>query len=148
MKEIITTKRLSSHDLIYLEKYVSEISSQTKHISDIAKWLISIEIVMANFYLVLFAFFSKEKIIDNTYLIFISLLLVVVSILLSMVAVIPKKWKVNTDLIRGNSGKNELSIEEFFIKSAAYKYKYVSSSLLLLLLSFIFTAYLIFLNWK
>jgi hypothetical protein len=151
MDNIIKTQHISDSDELYIQQYQNDVIKQAQNISDIAKWLIGLEISIANFYLGIFVFLGeKDIIIKDTYLAYMALVLMILSLIFSIMTVFPKKWKVNINIIqkKNHQKNNELSIEEYFFKVARYKYYMLLSSIVFLFSAFSSMVFLILLNWS
>jgi hypothetical protein len=116
----------SPNDIALLEKFSNEIVKQSDRLDDLAKQLFTLELAIPGIYATVLKLVSGEKgVFVHSSFLYITLLLWFMAFATTLVSLFPRKYQVMQDVARRDtpSDSEKLSVEEFYISSAAYKYR-------------------------
>ena len=133
----LTTKPLDSYHKKLKDKYAESFAEQSNLMNKLAQQLLSLELAIPGLYATFFKLIRSDKsVMQENYAIYAAFGLWLISLILNLVALIPRKWKVNRELlVRNPESKNpELGIEDFFLESACYKRRLIIASTVLFFL--------------
>jgi cytochrome c biogenesis factor len=128
------------------QKFYESLAAQSDLMDKVSAQLLTLELAIPGLYAAVLKLVSGDKatvaLSPFFYLTFACWLLVLA---LTLVAIIPKKWKVNPELLRQTPQKMaaELGIEDFFEKSAERKRGLIIASSLLFFAGIVSAAYTI-----
>lgn len=120
----ISTRPPSSAEKLLQEKFVESIAGQSEQMDKLGQYLITLELAIPGLYATVLKLMSGDKatlaISPAIYLAFICWF---VALLLTLISLIPRSWKVDPRIMKQDSSKQvaDLGIEDFFHKTAQHK---------------------------
>lgn len=130
----VQTQPPSPTDEVLLKKFDEDFADQANRIADMAKQLITIELAIPGLYATILKLLQgKETFVKLGWPVYLIFGFWFLALLLSLAALLPKKYKVDRSVIRRDPIQQltpPLSLEAYFIISATYKYNWVCASCL------------------
>jgi hypothetical protein len=127
----IPTQPPSEQDNHLREKFQDAVAGQSDLMDKLAERLITLQLAIPGLYATVLKLAAGDKatVLAN-WAFYVTFALWLLALVLTLAALTPRKWKVNSDLVRQcpTITSKELSIEDFFKKSAAYKRKLLIAS--------------------
>jgi hypothetical protein len=133
-KNTITTRPLTDNEEFLRRKFYEAIVVQIETLDKICERLITLELAVPSLYVTILKLIRGDGgILTINYALYISFSCWLVSLILTMLALLPRKWKVDLSILRQDPGKlsDGLGIEDFYEKSASYKLYLVAFSCVL-----------------
>lgn len=120
----LTTRPPDSYEEKIKEKYAESFANQSDLMDKLAQQLLALELAIPGLYATALKLISGDKAtlpVNN--LLYVTFGLWVVALGLTLMALTPRAWKVNPDIMLQDpeSTSGELGIKDFFAKSAGYK---------------------------
>ena len=140
----IVTRPINENEKLLRMKFYESITKQSDLMDEISKQLITVELSIPGLYAIILKLMRGEAAIVNIrtefYFAFICWS---IALLFTFIAITPKNWIIDPELYKQDPKKtNEtLGIEDFFMKSAQYKRKYVIASSILFFLGVFFASF-------
>lgn len=119
-------------DKLLIEAYQQEIIKQSERFEAIAKDLLQLELAIPGLYVAALQFIKTPESL-STFLIVLTFLFWFLALVLTIVALLPKRWSVLDHTVRRTQVVNktdDLTIEEYFQESTKFKRKFVIASIL------------------
>ncbi len=146
-KQIIPTSPLSDEEEILIKKFIESITKQSDLMDKLGVQILTIyDLAIPGIYATALKLVRGE---DATLLIKPALYLTFIcwftSLVLTLIALIPKKWKVDPTIIQQDPNKmtEGLGIEDFFNQSALYKRRLIIPSCLIFFIGIISSVFTI-----
>lgn len=123
--EPLATKPVSPTSKLLRDKFYEQFAAQSDQMDALARQLITIELAIPGLYATVLKLTQGDKAtlaVDNWfYFTFASWFL---ALALTLAALFPRTWRVDPTILKSDpTGRGErLSLEDFFYKSARYKY--------------------------
>ncbi len=119
----ISTRPPSGSEKLLKEKFAESIAGQSEQIDKLGQQLITLELAIAGLYGSALKLMSGGKATLATTPALYSFGFWFLALLLTLISLIPRKWKVNRSIMKQHSSQEteELGIEDFFYKTAQYK---------------------------
>lgn len=132
--ESIPTRPLTDHEKLMREKFSESIVAQSGLVDELSKQLFTLELAIPGLFATVVKLVGGDKtiiIVNAAFMITVGCWLI--ALLLTLIAMIPKKWVVDPSILKQDPQKmsEALGIEDFFEKSAQYKRRLVIASSLL-----------------
>ncbi len=142
----IQTIPVSEEDKLLRAKYYESVAAQSDLMDKLSEHLLTLELAIPGLYATVLKLVGGDgaKVIVNPAF-YITLVLWLVALGLTLLALIPRKWKVNPDILKQDAKKlaKELGIQDFFEQSAAYKRRLLIASSLLFFAGIVSAAFTI-----
>ena len=120
----ISTRSLNDNEKLMREKFYENIVTQSDLMDKLSERLLTLELAIPGLYATMLKLVAGDKatLMVNAPL-YITFGCWLLALALTLVALIPKKWKVDPGILKQDPQKNSegLGIEDFFEKSANYK---------------------------
>jgi hypothetical protein len=120
----LVTRPPNTYEEKIKEKYAESFANQSDLMDKLAQQLLTLELAIPGLYATVLKLIwgDKATVARNTML-YVTFAVWMVALGLTLVALIPRQWKVNPDIMLQdpNSTTGELGIKDFFTKSARYK---------------------------
>lgn len=131
-KKTLTTTPPSARDELLRNRFDEVFVSQGERLDEIAKLLVTIDLSLPALYATVLKLIAGNEAVLEVGRIDIGVFILwFIALLLSLGALMPRRYQVDRDLIiRSPSNKSvyPLSIDEFFRKSAQYKFRLIIAS--------------------
>ena len=130
----LATRPIETHEEKIKEKYAESFANQSDLMDKLAQQLLTLELAIPGLYATVLKLVAGDKatvVVDK--MLYTTFCLWVVALGLTLMAFVPRKWKVNPQIMRQdpNSTTGELGLKDFFVKSAQYKRKLLIVSAIL-----------------
>jgi len=123
-EEMVEASTLSTIDKKIKEKFAEDIANQSKLMDDLAKLLISIELGTPALYATVLKLVGGENAtVENGFALGVTFFLWFMALLLTFLAIFPKKYKVDSNRLD--------KIEVFYYESAKHKAEWLGWSMVL-----------------
>ena len=130
--KIISTRPLDENEKVLQKKFYENIAAQSERVDSLSAHLLSIELAIPGIYATVLKLISGDGVsLGNTGAVRFTFLLWFVALILTLIALTPKKYAVNTDLFIQDPERMEedgMGIEDYFSKSAQYKRRFALAS--------------------
>jgi len=130
----ISTRPLNDNEKLLREKFYASIVAQSDLMDKLAERLLTLELAIPGLYATALKLVSGDKatVIVNAAF-YITFACWILALILTLLALTPKKWTVDTSIIKQDAKKfsESLGIEDFFNQSALYKRRLIVASSLL-----------------
>ncbi len=124
--DVIKTRPLRKEEDLLLERFYAAVAGQSALMDKLAQTLLTVELAIPGLYATTLKLVSGDKeSLGLSYALYVAFGCWLIALAMTLFAVFPKKYKVNTDEIR-NTPK---SIETFFYKSARDKWYLLLASI-------------------
>ena len=145
----IQTTPLADEDTFLQQKYRESVVSQADLMDKLATQLITLELAIPGLYATVLKLVQGETatLPANARLLYLTFGCWLLALILTLIALTPKKWKVNKNVMIQDPRQYEsdgLGIEDFFFQSARYKKQLLIPASLLLWAGIFFAALLVF----
>ena len=145
----VQTRPLSDEDTFLQQKYRESVVSQADLMDKLAAQLITLELAIPGLYATVLKLVQGDKVTlpANPWLLYLTFGFWLVALILTLAALMPKKWKVNKNVMIQDPRHYErdgLGIEDFFFQSARYKKQLLLPATLLLWAGIFLAALLVF----
>ncbi len=131
-EEIIPTRPLDENEKLLQKKFYEDIAAQSERVDSLSAQLLSIELAIPGIYATVLKLISGDGTsLGNTTLVKFTFLLWFIALILTLIALTPKKYAVNTDVFIQDPTLIEeegMGIEDYFSKSAQHKRKFAIAS--------------------
>jgi hypothetical protein len=120
----LTTRPPDSYEEKIKEKYAESFANQSDLMDKLAQQLLALELAIPGLYAAVLKLTSGDKAtVPVNNMLYVTFGLWVVALALTLMALMPRKWKVNPEIMQRDpkSTTGELGIKDFFAKSARYK---------------------------
>ena len=120
----LTTRPPDSYEEKIKEKYAESFANQSDLMDKLAQQLLALELAIPGLYATVLKLISGDKAtVPVNNMLYVTFGLWVVALGLTLMALMPREWKVNPDIMLQDpkSTTGELGIKDFFAKSARYK---------------------------
>ena len=120
----LTTRPPDTYEEKIKEKYAESFANQSDLMDKLAQQLLALELAIPGLYATVLKLISGDKAtVPVNNMLYVTFGLWVVALGLTLMALVPRKWKVNPEIMRQDpkSTTGELGIKDFFAKSARYK---------------------------
>ena len=130
----ISTRPLNDQDKLLRSKFYESIVAQSDQMDKLGERLFTLELTIPGLYATVLKLVAGDaatlKVNVALYITFICWL---AALLLTVVALTPKTWKVDVSVLKQDPEKfsEGLGIEDFFFESATYKHRLLVASVLL-----------------
>ena len=146
---IITTEPLSDEAVFLQQKYRESIANQTELMDKLATQLITLELAIPGLYATVLKLVQGDKatLPANPFLLYLTFGCWLAALILTLIALTPKTWKVNKNVMIQDPNYYEsqgLGIEDFFTHTAQYKKMFLIPAILLLWAGIFLAALLVF----
>ncbi len=121
-KTPLPTRPLTSADTILRDKFAESIVGQSELMDKLGQQLITLELAIPGLYatvLKLIAGDAGTVVVNNWFWGAFGCWLL--SLLLALISLIPRRWQVDTNILKADPKSNVIGIEDFYYKSARYK---------------------------
>ena len=127
----IPTRPVSDNENQLRQKFYESIASQSELMDKVSQSLLTLELAIPGVYATMVKLMGGEKaaiIVSPAF--YITFICWLSALILTFVALTPKKWVVDPDLLKQDPEKMSegLGIEDFFVKTAQYKRRLVIAS--------------------
>jgi hypothetical protein len=142
----ISTRPILDHEKLLREKFYQNVTTQSDLMDKLSERLLTLELAIPGLFATVVKLMRGDKAMIAVnpafYVTFICWLLALV---LTLVALTPKEWKVDPTLLRQNPQKYSegIGIEDFFERSARYKRRLIAASSILFFAGIIAAAFTI-----
>lgn len=123
-KNTITTRPINENEDFLRRKFYETIVAQNELLDKISERLITLELAVPSLYVTILRLVRGDnEVLVINYALYTTFACWLVSLILTMMALFPRKWKVDLSIIRQDPDKfkDGLGIEDFYEKSANYK---------------------------
>jgi hypothetical protein len=123
-KNTITTRPINENEDFLRRKFYETIVAQNELLDKISERLITLELAVPSLYVTILRLVRGDNgVLVINYALYTTFACWLVSLILTMMALFPRKWKVDLSIIRQDPDKlnDGLGIEDFYEKSANYK---------------------------
>ena len=130
-EKIISTHPPDENDNLLRKKFYEDIAAQSERMDSLSAHLLTIELAIPGIYAtVLKLIQGGDALVGNTETVQLTFALWFLALVLTLIALTPKKWKIDTTiLIQDPALMDEgLGIEDYFSKSAQYKRRFAIAS--------------------
>jgi hypothetical protein len=130
----ISTRPLSDQEKLLRQKFYESMAAQSDLMDRLAERLLTLELAIPGLYATAVKLMGGEKTTINVNAaVCIAFGCWLIALALTLIALTPKKWHVDTAILKQDSEKYSegLGIEDFFEKSALYKRRLLISSSIL-----------------
>ena len=120
----LATRPPNTYEVKLKEKYAESFAKQSDLMDKLAQQLLTLELAIPGLYAtVLKLVAGDEATVPINKLLYVTFGLWVVALALTLLALMPRAWKVNIEVMQQdpNSTTGELGLKDFFVKSAHYK---------------------------
>ena len=120
----LTTRPPDTYEEKIKEKYAESFANQSDLMDKLAQQLLVLELAIPGLYATVLKLISGDKAtVPVNNMLYVTFGLWVVALGLTLMALMPREWKVNPDIMLQDpkSTTGELGIKDFFAKSARYK---------------------------
>jgi hypothetical protein len=120
----LTTRPPDTYEEKIKEKYAESFANQSDLMDKLAQQLLALELAIPGLYATVLKLISGDKAtVPVNNMLYVTFGLWVVALGLTLMALIPREWKVNPEIMLQDpkSTTGELGIKDFFAKSARYK---------------------------
>lgn len=133
----LPTSPLTDDDTILQQKYREAVAGQAELMDKLGAQLITLELAIPGLYATVLKLVQGETatLPANNNLIYLTFACWLLALLLTLIAIIPKRWNVNQNVMIQDPRRYQsdgLGIEDFFHQSARYKMRLLIPSSLLL----------------
>lgn len=142
--DILSTEPLSENEKLLRQKFYESITEQSKVMDQLSERLLTLELAIPGGYAAILKLIRGE---NATLVINLAMYLALASwflaLILTLVALIPKKWVVILSLLKQDPQKfaDGLGIQDFFEQSAAYKRRLLIASSILFFIGIFFAIF-------
>ena len=134
-EDVITTRPLDENEKLLQKKFYEDFAAQSERVDSLSAHLLTIELAIPGVYATVLKLISGDGAsLGNTGTVQFTFLLWFIALILTLIALSPKKYAVNTDVFIQDPALIEeegMGIEDYFSISAQYKRKFVLVSSLL-----------------
>jgi hypothetical protein len=125
-EDVIKTRPLRKEEDLLLERFYAAVAGQSSLMDKLAQTLLTVELAIPGLYATILKLVSGDKeSLDLSHALYVAFSCWLIALAMTLFAVLPKRYKVNTDELR-NTPK---SIETFFYKSARDKWYLLMTSI-------------------
>ena len=122
--KFLATRPTNSLEKKLIEKYAESFADQSELMDKLAQQLLTLELVIPGLYATALKLVAgDDATMSINALLIVSLGLWFAALVLTLLALSPREWKVNTTIMQQDpdSTSDELGIKEFFSRTARYK---------------------------
>ena len=129
-KKIISTRPENENEKLLRKKFYEDIANQSERVDSLSAHLLTLELAIPGVYATVLKLISGDTALGNTATVRLTFLLWFIALILTLVALTPKKYAVNPDIFIQDSAHIEegMGIEDYFSKSAQYKRRFALAS--------------------
>jgi hypothetical protein len=130
----VLTRPPSENDKLLRQKFYESIAAQSELMDKLGERLLTLQLGIPGLYAAVVKLTSGDKAtVTFDWLLLITLGCWLVALTLTLVALTPRNWRVNTSVLKQDPKKfaEGLGIEDFFTQSAQYKRRLLTASSLL-----------------
>lgn len=131
-ENIISTRPLNENEKMLQKKFYEDIATQSARVDSLSVHLLGIELAIPGIYATVLKLISgDDATLGNTGTVYITFFFWFIALVLTLVALTPKKYTVNRDVFIQDPERMEqdgLGIEDYFSKSAQYKRRFALAS--------------------
>ena len=123
-EEIISTRPLDENEKLLQKKFYEDIANQSERVDSLSAHLLTLELAIPGIYATALKLISGDGVnLGNTGTVRFTFLLWFVALILTLIALTPKKYAVNTDVFIQDAERMDegMGVEDYFSKSAQYK---------------------------
>lgn len=138
---------LSPGDVLLRQKFYERYAAQAEQMDALARQMITVELAVPGLFATILALLAGDKAtVPVSGWIIAAFLAWLASGILTFVALFPRTYRVDTDMLQMDPEDegDVLGIEDFFRRSASYKYRLLLASAILFWLGIIFALILLF----
>ena len=138
----ISTRPLNENEKLLREKFYESIAAQSELMDKLGERLLTLELAIPGAYVVALKLFYGENItITPGTLWYVAFVLWFASLILTLRALWPQKWKVDITVLKQDPAKfsEGIGIEDFFEKSASHKQWLISLASVLFFVGIVVT---------
>lgn len=132
-KQIVPTRPLSDNENKLREKFYESITAQSELMDKLGERLLTLELAIPGLYATVLKLLHGDNatLVPNAAL-YITFGCWLLALLLTMLALTPKKWRVDRSVLKQDPEKPDagLGVEDFFTQSALYKRRWLFASAL------------------
>ena len=143
---IIPTVPEDPGDEILRQKFYESVAEQDRLVSKVTGQVLTVELAIPGLYATVLQLLRGESgTIDLSLAFYLTYACWLLALLLTLVALIPRKWQVDPDILAQDPRKKikVLSLKEFFYRSAAYKRRLLIASCVLFFAGILFAGFTI-----
>jgi hypothetical protein len=146
----VQTRPFSDEDTFLQQKYRESVVSQADLMDKLATQLITLELAIPGLYATVLKLVQGDKATlpaNNPWLLYLTFGSWLLALILTLIALTPRKWKVNKNVMIQDPRHYEsdgLGVEDFFFQSARYKKQLLIPASLLLWAGIFLAALLVF----
>lgn len=132
--EPIPTRPLDENEKLLRQKFYESVAAQSDLMDSLAERLLTLELAIPGLYAAILKLVSGEKAtLTLNAAFYIAFACWAAALLLTLAALMPRKWVVDTSILKQAPQKfsESLGIEDFFNRSALYKRRLLMASSLL-----------------
>lgn len=123
-KQPIPTRPRNTQEIKLIEKYAESFANQGDLMDKLAQRLLTVELAIPGLYATVLKLVAGDKAtVPVNYFLYVTFGLWVLALALTLMALLPRAWKVNTEIMQRDPGSTtgEIGLKDFFVKSAKYK---------------------------
>ena len=141
--EPLSTRRQNTYEIKLKDRYAESFANQSDLMDKLAQRLLTMELAIPGIYATMLKLIAGDKAnmsVNN--MLYLAFGMWLLALLLSLLAFIPRAWKVNTEIIQQdpNSSTGELGIKDFFVKTARFKRNLLIVATIIFFIGIIFAA--------
>ena len=134
-EKIISTRPVDENEKLLQKKFYEDLAKQGERVDALSAQLLTLELAIPGVYASVLKLISgDEAILQNRAAIWWAFGLWGIAIALTLVALLPKKWQVDTRVFKQDRSlikEKGLGIEDYFYQAARYKWNFALASILL-----------------
>ncbi len=122
--EVFETHPQDENDNLLRQKFYEDIAKQSERVDALNAHLLTIELAIPGAYAGILKLISGDKaVLQNLPMIWLSFGLWLIALILTLIALTPKQWRVDTSVLVQDPHLMDqgMGIEDYFIASARYK---------------------------
>lgn len=119
----LSTRPLNSADTLLRDKFAESIVGQSELMDKVAQQLITLELAIPGLYATVLKLVAGEagRVAVN-WLVYGAFGCWFLALLLTLVSLFPRQWKVDQSVLRADAKSKVLGLEDFYYRSARYKF--------------------------
>lgn len=120
----VSTRPLNDHEKLLITKFYESIAAQSEQLDKLGEKLLTLQLAIPGLYATALKLVSgDDAVVTTNNAFYLTFLFWGLALLVTVMALTPKKWKVDTTILKQDPEKlsTVLGIEDFFNETALYK---------------------------